>query len=212
MAQLNGRTGRYVAPKTAAELPNIKSNAPFRYMYHPLQWCVKDGRWFPMLAKQFIDPGVGGVDKNKGTMRADHSAQKHGFVVLDLDPDKFADANFDYIKEIPVKSGTFYAEKWEQYHMIGGQVLQKEPDHKGYAQFIECLQMHGLIPEAPEAAVQELLHAKQLKRVQELEARASTTTNSAVHHKHARAVKELEALEILMGLRPAPQPAKKAAA
>ena len=139
----------------------IKSNVLFYLMHHPKNWDLievmrKNAKkprfyWLPNLNRLICEAGVNNVRGTKSrpdTTYARAEFVEKGYTILDP-------AQHDYLRIYPAHMGKFHALKWQNYEMLGGELI-KTTDRNGYADFKRQLVANGII---------DLPHPEILKRI-----------------------------------------------
>lgn len=139
----------------------IKSNVLFYLMHHPKNWDLievmrKNAKkpryyWLPNLNRLICEPGINNVRGSKAnpdTTYARAELAEQGYTILDP-------AKHDYLRIYPAHRGNFYALKWQNYELLGNDLI-KTTDRNGYSDFKRELVASGII---------ELPHPEILKRI-----------------------------------------------
>lgn len=142
-------------PVAEDQLPKMKPNAQFRFIYHPDRWDFHSARqrWFPCLGQQAIDPGVGGVTASGEFADATNDLLATKWIVLPVD-------TREYLVKVRVAGGHHHMTKWQSVTVSGGRGHAKLTDPDGYFAWIDSLIERGFIPAAPDQDGQELVLAK----------------------------------------------------
>jgi hypothetical protein len=136
-------------PKTGANLPVFDREHNFVFWVDPGRWDVftwADGteELLPVLLKQKLDPGVGGITETGATGLSDAAWTNKGRIKIP----RTYDEN-DYVRVIDVRNGPHYHEKWRAYQRQGQKLIENEFafDKDGYLAFLrDIVEKHNLLP------------------------------------------------------------------
>ena len=142
--------GQRVTQENSPYAPRLprrhKSAAPFVYKHHPHRWqfMQDSGEWLPLLSKMKIDPGVGGVDDNRGTDLAVAQNTRRGWQIIRPADERLGDFRW-YVQRIPkAGKGSVHCDASESVEVIGGRAFWTEGGER-YTQFLRHLVSAGIV-------------------------------------------------------------------
>lgn len=153
------------APVTPQSLPNKAPESNFIYFVMPSRWTVHeytDGtqELLPTLSKLKLDPGVGGVSETGDYTLAKAKRMRNGEIEIPriYGPD-------DYVKELRVRSGTLYHERWRSFVPNGSQIVERHTpeDHDAYLHWLHdvCAGKWPALPQGIPIPIPEVLEGQQ---------------------------------------------------